>query len=94
MATPATGPVEFALVEVRDGVDVINRLMIDRGAQRRGYGPALPTDLARRLSLEPDVEMITVSHRTGNAPIGRAARRRRIRPCTVRGPTRTPTSGT
>jgi len=69
MATPATGPVGFALLEVRAGVGFINRLMIDRGAQRLGDGRALLTELIRRLTLDPDVETITVSHRASNAPM-------------------------
>ncbi|MGI8722361.1 MAG: hypothetical protein ACR2JG_09065 [Geodermatophilaceae bacterium] len=40
MARLASLPVGFALVEVRAGVGFIQRLMIDAGAQRRGYGRA------------------------------------------------------
>jgi len=71
MESPLSPPIGFALVEVVAGVGFIQRLMIDAGAQRQGYGRATLDELVRRLRLQPDVEMVAVSHRKGNKAMAR-----------------------
>ncbi len=68
---PPTPMVGFTMIEVAAGVGVINRLMIDRAHQRRGYGRATMTEVIRRLRLSPEAEIIATSHRRENAAAAR-----------------------
>ncbi len=63
---PARSPVGFAVTEVVASVGFILRLVIDADHQRLGYGRAAMTEVARRLRLDPDVELIATSHRSDN----------------------------
>ena len=64
---PRVPMIGFVMYEIDCGVGSILRLMIDRAHQRKGYGRAALVEVIRRLRLEPDVEMIVISHRHDNA---------------------------
>ncbi|MEO7002388.1 MAG: GNAT family N-acetyltransferase [Ktedonobacterales bacterium] len=63
---PQLPMVGFMMYEVVAGVGFITRLMIDRGAQGKGYGRAAMIEVIRRLRMLPDVELIATSHRVEN----------------------------
>jgi len=67
--------VGFTMYEVVAGVGFITRLMIDRGAQGRGYGRAAMVEVIRRLRMLPDVQLIATSHRVENTAAARLYRR-------------------
>src|SRR5262245_54444329 len=66
LSDPDQTPVGFAVTEVIASVGFILRLVIDAEHQRLGYGRAAMGELVRRLSLDPDVELIATSHRADN----------------------------
>lgn len=70
-AAPKQAMIGFVMYEVACGVGFIQRLMIDRGYQRQGYGRAALCEVLRRLALIPEVEMIGTSHRHDNAVAAR-----------------------
>jgi len=68
---PPTPMVGFTMYELAAGVGFINRLMIDRAYQGKGYGRATMIEVIRRLRLYPEVEMIATSHRRENVAAAR-----------------------
>ena len=64
---PPLPMVGFTMYEVVAGVGFITRLMIDRGAQGKGYGRAAMIEVIRRLRMLADVQLIATSHRVENA---------------------------
>lgn len=63
---PQAPMVGFTMYEVVAGVGFINRLMIARDAQGKGYGRAAMLDVIQRLRLLPDVQLIALSHLVEN----------------------------
>ncbi len=71
LVQPRAKPVGFAMYEVAAGVGYIQRLLIDRAHQRRGYGRAALRELLRRLRLIPEVQVIATSHKHRNRVVAR-----------------------
>jgi len=63
---PEGSMIGFIMYEIATGVGFIERLMIDKSHQRKGYGKAAMLEVIRRLRLHPDVEMIATSYQPGN----------------------------
>src|SRR5262245_54455276 len=64
---PRDPMIGFVMYELDWGVGSILRLLIDRAPQPKGYGRATLVEVIRRLRLEPEVELIVISHRHDNA---------------------------
>lgn len=80
---PPVPMIGFAMYEVTAGIGFIQRLMIDRAYQGRGYGRAALVALIRRLRLHPDVEEIATSHRRENVIAARLYARLGFVPWTI-----------
>ena len=72
--SPITPMVGFAMLEFTNAIGFILRILIDKEYQQQGYGRATLLELIRRLRMNPNVEIIAISHHKNNEIAGKLFR--------------------